>query len=104
MSQRDPDYIPESDYYGIYFFNILCVCDFPTYYPKSTLKYLTIRKNFNIFRKNPIYYHKSTLRMIYVDSIYVYVKYITSFSFPNFPIFCTLSQFILLVHQNHVHS
>ena len=27
------------DYYGIYFVNILCVCDLSTYYTKSTLKY-----------------------------------------------------------------
>ena len=29
----------EVNYFGIYFVNILCVCDLTTFYPKSTSKY-----------------------------------------------------------------
>ena len=29
----------EVNYFGIYFANILCVCDLTTFYPKSTSKY-----------------------------------------------------------------
>ena len=38
----------ESDYYGVYFVNILCVCDLPTYYTKSPLIIYKVRKNINI--------------------------------------------------------
>ena len=38
----------ESDYCGIYFVNILCVCDLPTYYTKSPLNIHKVRKNINI--------------------------------------------------------
>ena len=38
----------EGDYYGFHFENILCVCHFPTYYPRSTLNNNKIRKNINI--------------------------------------------------------
>ena len=38
----------EGDYYEFYFENILCVCDLPTYYPKSTLNNHKVKKNINI--------------------------------------------------------
>ena len=38
----------EGDYYGFHFENILCECDYPTYYPKSTLNNNKVRKNINI--------------------------------------------------------
>ena len=39
----------ESDYYGLYFENILCVCHFPTYYPKSTKNQGKMRKIYILF-------------------------------------------------------
>ena len=35
----------EVNYFGIYFVNIICVCDLPTYCPKSTLNTYKVRKN-----------------------------------------------------------
>ena len=37
----------KGDYYGFYFENILCMCDLPTYNPKSTLNNNIVRKNIN---------------------------------------------------------
>ena len=42
----------EGDYYGFHFENILCECDYPTYYPKSTLNNNKVRKNINIVQVN----------------------------------------------------
>ena len=38
----------EGNYYGLYFENILCVCHFPTSYPKSTKTQGKITKNIYI--------------------------------------------------------
>ena len=38
----------KGDYYEFYFENILCVCDLPRYYPKSTLNNDKVGKNINI--------------------------------------------------------
>ena len=35
----------EVNYFGIYFVNIICVCDLLTYCPKSTLNTYKVRKN-----------------------------------------------------------
>ena len=37
----------EGDYYGFYFENILCLCDFPKYYSKSTLNNDKVGKDIN---------------------------------------------------------
>ena len=38
----------EGDYFVFYFENIFCVCDLPTYFPKSTLNNDKVIKNINI--------------------------------------------------------
>ena len=38
----------EGDYYGVYFENILCECDLPTYYPSFTFNNDKVKKMINI--------------------------------------------------------